>query len=311
LVVATEIEHNSVLRPLQAWAARGWIRLEIVPCDRSGQIDWGRWEALLRQRPWLVCANHASNVTGIIQPVAQMGEGCRQAGAWFLVDAAQTLGWIPLDVEQLSCDILVAAGHKALHGPLGTGLAYFRRAIQPAIASLRMGGTGSWGPAMDSQIAGPPKWEAGNLNVPGLLGWAAALSQGNDPPRQAWDVESSARAVATRLEHARRLCSRLWTGLERIPGVRLVAHPGGDPFGGQSPRLPIISLTVEGWDPSELAVAMESAGGFVTRAGYHCAPLIHASLGTTVGGTWRLSLGPDNTVDQVERFLQTLKAVCA
>lgn len=338
LVITTQIEHNSVLRPLQAWVRRGWIRLEILPCDSSGQVQWSGLEPLLAQQPWLVCAAHASNVTGTVQDLAAVGERCQRAGIWFLVDAAQTLGCLPVDVRQLGCDMLVAPGHKSLAGPLGTGVAYIHQRLHDHVDSIRLGGTGGVLGQWDADVPPPQKWEAGNWNVPGLLGLAAALRMrlaktvsdtacpakltNKEYPlnKSIHTTKYSNNDLSTRPndrvtnQHAEddpwELATQLWEGLGRLPEIQRVGATEAEPYRDRQRRLPIVSFTARDWDPAALAVALESAGGFVTRAGYHCAPLIHAALGTEAGGTVRVSFGPGNTHTQVQQLLETLESVC-
>lgn len=330
LVITTQIEHNSVLRPLQAWVRRGWIRLEILPCDANGQVQWSGLDPLLAQQPWLVCASHASNVTGVVQDLAAVGAQCQQAGAWFLVDAAQTLGCLPVDVRQLGCDLLVAPGHKSLAGPLGTGVAYIHSRLHDQVDSIRLGGTGGVLGQWDAEVPAPQKWEAGNWNVPGLVGLAAALrsrptvAPPEDAPAATCQNKEYQSNKTIRINTDSRqlgesghsqddpwdLAAQLWEGLGRLPAIHRVGATEAEPYRDRLRRLPIISFTAEDWEPAALAIALESAGGFVTRAGYHCAPLIHAALGTTVGGTLRVSFGPGNTHTQVQLFLETLESVC-
>lgn len=298
LVVATQIEHNSVLRPLQSWERRGWIRVATLPCDAMGRVIWNPLDELLQQRPLLLCVSHVSNVTGVIQSLDGLGERCRASGTLLLVDAAQSLGCMPVDVQRFGCDFLLASGHKGLHGPLGTGVAYIRRERQDQIDSLRLGGTGSYTNTREEELSGPTKWEAGNLNVPGLIGLAAAVGERPEPPGNDESLKIN------------KLASQLWNGLGKIPEVTRIADPGNNPFEQQGSRLPIISITVAGWDPASLAVALESAAGVVTRAGYHCAPLIHSALGSSPDGTLRFSLGPYNTNAEVEQLLLALENVC-
>ncbi len=298
LVVTTQIEHNSVLRPLHAWEQLGWIRVATLPCDTLGHVIWDDLEPLLRQQPILLCVSHASNVTGAIQSLDLLGERCRTAGTMLLIDAAQTLGCLDIDVQKFGCDFLIASGHKGLLGPLGTGVAFLRQEAQVRIDSLRLGGTGSLTAKSTAELVGPIKWEAGNANVPGLVGLAAAL-----------DEQTSQIGIGRRHSVAK-LASKLWLGLENITGVTRIADPGINPFVQANSRLPIVNFSIEGWDPASLAIALESAAGLVTRAGYHCAPLIHSALGTNESGTLRCSLGPYNTARDVELLLETLEKVC-
>jgi len=296
-VLTSRIEHNSVLRPLQSWARRGVLQIQWVDCDDQGLIRQEPLEAGLRQAPWLVCLSQASNVTGVVQELAETGRRCRAQGSLFLIDASQTVGHLPVNVQTLNCDLMVASGHKALLGPLGTGVLYVRRGIQEQVDSLRLGGTGSLGVDLDEVPDSPQKWEAGNLNLPGLLGLAAALAH------------LEAIGWQNQQQRVNQLCSRLWQALEEIPGLHLVADPGQDPFRSETARVPIISLTTDLLAPHELALALETVGGIVTRAGHHCAPLIHPALRTAPDGTLRISPGPFTTDDQIDQLVRTINMI--
>lgn len=319
LVITTQTEHNSVLRPLRSWVRRGWIRLATLRCDHLGNVDWETLDELLAERPIMLCVSHASNVTGAIQSLAGIGDRCRASGTLFLIDAAQTLGWLPIDVGTLACDFLIAAGHKGLCGPLGTGVAFIRRDRQGEVDSLRLGGTGASVFNDDEEPAGPTKWEGGNLNVPGLIGLAAAIRGRHQSfAAHAIDAADAADAIdatlswsdASSKNQMLKLASHLWESLDSLNGVTRIADPGYDPFADGTLRLPIISLTFADWDPTSLALALESAADLVTRSGYHCAPTIHSALGTTKDGTLRISLGPYNTMQHVVTLRETLEMVC-
>lgn len=303
LVLVSQIEHNSVWRPLRSWEQKGIVRLEMVPCDPMGLIDFRALSRMLEKKPLLVCVSHASNVTGQIQPLDMISQACRQTEALLLVDAAQTIGLVDIDLNLHPCDFLVASGHKGLRGPLGTGFGYARKSAQSRVASLRLGGTGNishnWWEPQDAAS----KWEAGHLNIPGLVGLAAACDMTATSPAEMRQARWESMQVA------RSLCAALWEQLATISSVRLLADPGENPFVGACSRIPIVSLTMQGWDPAELAMALESGEAFVTRAGFHCAPEIHAALGTEVGGTLRLSPSAFNTPAQVERLVQCLQVL--
>lgn len=305
-VVTTQAEHNSVLRPLHYWQELGRVKLEIVPCDRFGRVDLDHLCQVADGQTGLLCLNHASNVTGVVQDAAAVGAHCRRQGIVFLLDAAQTMGHLPMDVQTLGCDFLIAAGHKALLGPLGTAVLYVRAAIEPYVDCLRIGGTGTQSHSLLPPQASPEKWEAGNLNVAALLGLRAGVQFVNDAHGPA------AGGAGSSVDHAQQLCSQLWYGLLEIPNMQVVANPGYNPFASESPesRMPLISCTSAVLSPAELAMALEHAGNFVTRAGYHCAPVIHQALGTADGGTLRLSPGPFNSPQHVRQLLSALGTIC-
>ena len=175
-VVTTAAEHNSVLRPLRELAERREIKVCIAPCDSLGRVDPDDVRRAIRPSTRLVAIQHASNVTGVIQPVAEVGRIAREHGAALLVDAAQACGHLPVDVERLGADFLAASGHKGLLGPLGTGVLWIRPGRETELASFRQGGTGTQSQLDRQPDELPDKFEAGNLNVPGLAGLAAGIA---------------------------------------------------------------------------------------------------------------------------------------
>lgn len=287
-VVTTVIEHNSVLRPLRQLESRG-VATAHVGCDANGVVAAGDVVKALNSKTKFVVVAHASNVTGALQPVADIGAELRRRGVTFIVDAAQTLGELPYSAEELSCDLLAAPGHKGLLGPLGTGVLYIRPGIEERLASIRTGGTGSQSSSTLQPKTMPDKFEAGNLNVPGIIGLGAGAR---------WLLE---RGIANVREHALQLTTRLLGGLAELPSVHL--H-GPREAGG---RVGLVSLTIDGYDPQEAAAVLATSFGIEARAGLHCSPLMHKALGTAAGGgTLRLSLGPFNTVEHVDILLAAL-----
>jgi selenocysteine lyase/cysteine desulfurase len=237
----------------------------------------------------LVAMTHASNVTGTIQPVAEIGNVCRQRGTRFLLDAAQTLGHLPISVIDFNTDLLAAPGHKGLLGPLGTGVLYVRPEIVDELQSTRQGGTGTSSDDERQPATMPDKYESGNHNVPGLVGVAAAL---------AW---LDNRGIASICAHEQQLAGRLRNGLSQIAGVRLF---GPSDIGAGAA---VVSITVEGYDPQEVAAVLDSNFGIQVRAGLHCAPRMHRSLGTIEsGGTIRFSIGVFNTPEEIDAAIAAI-----
>ncbi len=173
-VVTTVCDHNSVLRPLRALSEDSGVKVTYVPCDGQGFISPADVRAALRPETRLVAVNHASNVTGAIQPVEEIGRVVRESDAYYLVDAAQSLGHVPIDVQSLDADLLAAPGHKGLLGPLGTGVLYIRPGVERHLKPLRCGGTGSQSDEDRQPDVLPDKYESGNHNLAGLAGLAAA-----------------------------------------------------------------------------------------------------------------------------------------
>jgi len=290
-VVTTEVEHNSVLRPLRTLVDAGRIEVSQVACDALGVVDPDDMRRALRPDTKLVALTHASNVTGALQPVAEVGRITREHGALYLVDAAQSLGEIPLSVQELQADLLAAPGHKGLLGPLGTGVLYIRPGVERRLASLRQGGTGSHSEDDRQPDQLPDKYESGNLNVGGIAGLAAGIQWLNE------------RGLAEVRRHAVKLTERLMAGLAAIDGARLFGPPAGG-------RVAVVSMTLEGLDCQELAASLDSAYRIQTRPGLHCAPAMHRALGTLEsGGTVRFSMGATTTAEEVDSAIEAVRAI--
>jgi len=293
-VVTTVAEHNSVLRPLAALEATGRVEVSRVPCDAAGLVDPQEVRRALRPTTRLVALVHASNVTGVIQPAAEIGPLVREQGALFLLDAAQTIGEIPIDVEKLQVDLLAAPGHKGLLGPLGTGLLYIRPGIEQRLPAFRQGGTGTHSDRDRQPETLPEKYEAGNLNVPGIAGLGAGVR---------W---LAAQGIDTLHRCAIERTRFLLDGLTAIPGVRIFGSPLPES------RVAVVSIELAGYDPQELATMLDAAFGVQVRAGLHCAPLMHQALGTIAsGGTVRFSPGPFTTNDELQMALTAVAEVAA
>lgn len=277
-VVTTVAEHNSVLRPLRELVERRQIGVTRVPCDAAGMVDPDDVRRALRPATRLVAVVHASNVTGAVQPVREIGSITRAHGAALLIDAAQTIGHLPLSVDEIGADLLAAPGHKGLLGPLGTGLLYIRKGREAELQSFRQGGTGTRSQEDRQPDSLPDKYEAGNLNLPGLAGLAASLE---------FLGREGITAIA---EREARLADRLRNHLGEIAGVTL--------YGPAKPeqRVSVVSVNITGYDPQEAATLLDATFGIQVRAGLHCAPAMHENLGTLAsGGTIRFSLGAFNT----------------
>lgn len=291
-VVTSVAEHNSVLRPLRALQQQRGIEVTYVPCGSDGILDPDDVRAALRHNTRLVALVHASNVTGAVQPLSDIGPIVREAGCRLLVDAAQSAGHIPIDVEQLHVDLLAAPGHKGLLGPLGTGILYVAPELERELLPLRQGGTGTRSEDDVQPDSLPDKYEAGNHNLPGLAGLAAAA---------AWIRQ---RGVESLAQHERALVVRLLDGLAQIDGVRL--------FGPRDvqARVGVVSFTLDGYDPQEAAALLDAQFRIQTRAGLHCAPRMHRHLGTLAGGgTVRISTGPFVAPEDIDAAVQAVREI--
>jgi cysteine desulfurase / selenocysteine lyase len=288
-VVSSVCEHNSVLRPLHALAESKGVTYELVECDGEGYINPDDVRRAIKANTRLIALTHASNVTGAVQPLNEVGKIAAKAEVRFLVDAAQSLGHISVNVKELGCHLLAAPGHKGLLGPLGTGLLYVAPGIEKELAPVRQGGTGTKSDEPQQPESLPDRYESGNLNVPGIVGLSAGLE---------WLQETGLSKIG---QHEQSLLEVLLTELTNIPGVTLYGPLA------ISNRVGVVSFNVAGYDPQEAAVALDSTAGIELRAGLHCAPRMHAALGTRPGGTVRASVGPFTTTQQIEAFLAAIR----
>jgi cysteine desulfurase family protein len=291
-VVTTVCEHNSVLRPLRFLGQRG-MTTTYVACNSEGYIDPAAIEQAITPKTRLIALIHASNVTGAIQPVEAVGQIAARRNVFYLVDAAQSLGHVPIDVAALGCHLLAAPGHKGLLGPLGTGVLYLAPGIEQHLLPLRQGGTGTRSDEDIQPLTLPDRYESGNLNALGIIGLEAGVSH---------VMETGPRQIQ---EHSRVLVEQLLAGLKKLAGVQV--------HGPQTAaaRVGVVSITVASYDPQELSALLDAQWSIQTRAGLHCAPRMHAALGTLPGGTLRLSAGHFTTPDQIDAALSALADITA
>lgn len=283
--VITSMEHNAVVRPLWGLKEKG-VEVTVVNCSPQGCLDPQDVKRALRPNTRLVCVNHASNVVGTIQPVEEVGKIAAEHGALFLVDCAQTAGVLPLDVQKMHIDLLAFTGHKGLLGPPGTGGLYIREGID--LRPLKEGGTGSHSEMLQQPEEMPDRYESGTLNTAGLAGLGAGvkfiLNEGREKIR----------------EHEKRLAAQILEGLRGIRGVLI--------YGPQQPEemTAVISFNLEDQEANQVSFALDRVFNIATRAGLHCAPLAHRTIGTLETGTVRVSPGYFNTAEEVDRFLSAV-----
>jgi cysteine desulfurase family protein len=290
-VIATVADHNSVLRPLRELEKTKSVVVDLAECDQWGNISAAQIERFLLPSTRLVVLPHASNVTGTIQPIQEIGEMVRDTGTLFLIDAAQTAGHIPIDLLKMHADMIATSGHKGLLGPLGTGVALIRHEFVPTLPSFRQGGTGTQSENDLQPTQSEEKYESGSLNMLGVAGLNAALDYVRDN-------------TTNLIQNKQRLTQMLLDGLAEISSVTIYGRPSVDN------RVAVVSFNIEGLDCHELEMLLESQAHIQVRAGLHCAPRMHAALGTASrGGTVRVSLGVFNTEEHVDRLLSTLKTL--
>lgn len=287
-VVRTAYDHNAVRRPVQALAARG-VAQTVLWGDRRGSIDLDEAERALAGARVLVLP-HAGNLLGVALPVAELAERARAAGAVVVVDAAQSAGHLPVDVQAMGIDLLAFTGHKGLLGPQGTGGLWVREGIDLPPALL--GGTGGDSDSPDMPALLPDRLEAGSQNGPGIAGLLAGVE---------WVMARGVDAL-----HAResRLKGRLRDALDAIPGVRVHSPPDDG-----RPGVGIVTVTVDGVDSAGVARRLDAEAGVLVRAGLHCAPESHGVLGTGAEGAVRFSVGWATTEAEVDRAAAALARV--
>lgn len=289
-VLSSPLEHNSVARPLRMLSNQNFIELELLKADpASGLVDLEDLEAKLKKKKTkLVCAVHGSNVSGTIQPLKDIIDLSHSYGAYVLVDAAQTAGTYPIDVEELNPDFLAFTGHKGLFGPQGTGGIYVRPGLDLKI--VLAGGTGSKSEEDTQPEFMPDRLEIGTPNAGGL----ASLAAGVDFVLK--------KGVKNIHDYEKKLIERTINGLLEIEGVEVVALKAPE-------RTPVVSFRVRGMSVSEVGYALDSEYGICVRVGLHCAPWAHKTFGTFPEGTIRVSLSIFNTEDEIEFFLTALKNI--
>lgn len=290
-VVTTALEHNSVLRPLQQLQSENGVCVESADFDtQSGLVDLEQLRSLINaQKTRLVVLNHASNVTGTIQPAKEVARMAHEAGALVLLDAAQTAGHLPFDVVDLNIDFLATAGHKGLLGPLGTGVIYVKNGLEGQLRPVRSGGTGTQSESIKQPTAMPDLFESGNLNMPGLTGLNAAVEWLSKQDRD--ELHSRISGQTTSLND----------GLRLLEGVT-VHSPAETPNAG------IVSFAIDGVDSREAATILDQSFGVQCRAGFHCAPLVHKAYGTAEsGGSLRLSPGPFTKDSDIETAIEAVQ----
>ena len=286
-VVATCLEHNSVLRVLYALAQRGRITLTLVSPGPDGFMDPEDVRGALTPATALIVCTHASNVTGAIQPVAAIGQVAKAAGVRYLIDGAQALGGMPVDVKALGCDLYAFPGHKSLLGPQGTGGLYIDPNIR--LNPLREGGTGTDSHSLLQPETLPERYESGTVNLPGIAGLAAGC-------------EYVASRLSQIMMQERELTQALYEGLNAMEGVTLYSPAQ------EAGRAGIVCFNV-GDLPSAQAADALARRDIAVRGGLHCAPEAHRFLGTLRRGAVRASIGHANTFEEVERFLQAVHAL--
>jgi len=284
-VITSSMEHNSVARPLHGLSALG-VQWTQVACSPDGSLDPEDIRRAIQPNTRLICLLHASNVTGTIMPLKEVGAIARENGIIFMVDSAQTAGLLPLDVVEQNIDILTFTGHKALFGPQGTGGLYVHPGI--IIKPLKEGGTGSLSENLVHPDFMPDRFESGTMNTPGIAGLTAGVR---------FIRETGIEKIR---QHEIKLGQILLEGLRDIPGVSV--------YGPAQPqnRVAVVAFNIEDRDCGDVSMHLDHRFGIIARSGLHCAPLAHQTIGTFELGACRFSPGYFNTLEDVEAALQAV-----
>lgn len=288
-VISTDWEHNSVLRPLYRLEAERGVELSFVPADRLGRLDECAFEALMRPNTKAVICSHASNLTGNLLDAARIGETAHRHGALFLLDAAQTAGTLPVDMEAMGIDVLCFTGHKGLMGPQGTGGLCIRPGVE--VRPWKTGGSGVHSYDRNHPREYPARLEAGTLNGHGIAGLSAALD---------FVLETGVEAIEQR---ERSLMERFYAGVSAIDGVTVC----GD-F-SQKRRAAIVALNLRDDDSAAVSDELSQRYDIATRPGAHCAPRMHRALGTENQGAVRFSFSWFNTEEEIDTAVQAVRTL--
>jgi cysteine desulfurase family protein len=283
-VISTVIEHNSVLRPLYSLSKNG-VDVTLVHVDKAGYVSTRDIYEAIKKSTKMIIINHASNVLGSIQDIEGIGRVSKEKGILFMVDASQSAGVIPIDVQKANIDLLAFPGHKGLFGPQGTGGLFIREGIK--LKNFREGGTGSNSHFMIQPDFMPDQFESGTLNTPGIAGLCEGIKYINKV------------GINNIQKHEENLLSYLLQELKKLPYVKV--------YGSHSvkQRSAVLSCNIEGIDASIVGEKLNE-GGIAVRTGYHCAPLIHDIIGTENAGTVRVSPGYFNTFQEIEKLIEVI-----
>ena len=287
-VITSSMEHNSVLRPISRLKEEG-VEATIIECSVDGFADVSDFEGAIKANTKMVVCTHASNVTGTIMPVREIGGMCRKHGILFTVDAAQSAGFSDIDAEDMNIDLLAVPGHKGIMGIQGTGILYI--GSRADVVQLTEGGTGSNSEQIVQPTVLPDRYESGTLNLPGIVSFGAGISVINDI------------GLDRIREHKQNLTSLFLEGVKNIKGAVVYGH--------DRPAAPVVSVNLDNIGSSEFAYKLDEEFGICTRAGLHCAPLAHRTIGTTDKATVRFSFGYHNTKEEIAKSLDAIYKISA
>ncbi len=290
--VTTTLEHNSVLRPLYQLASIHGVEVDHIPFGAKGFVDPDDFSRAFKKNTRLVIVNHASNVIGTVQPVGDIGRLCRERGIPLAIDASQSAGKVPIDIQAMNVDVVAFTGHKSLLGPTGIGGLYVREGVE--IRLTRAGGTGVRSAQKTHLEEYPYRLEYGTPNVQGIAGLQAGLK---------WIEKQGLNAIH---EREMALTRKLRDGLREIEGVTLYCQDD------LADHISVLAFNVDGLDSPNVSTMLDVDHNIASRAGLHCAPLVHEGLGTAkIDGAVRFGIGPFNTEAHIETAVAAVGEIAA
>lgn len=288
-MIISAMEHNAVARPAIASAKVG-AEVTVVPCDEDGVLDMEAFRDSFKPNTKLVVMSHASNVCGTVLDAENVGAICKEKGVFFALDAAQSAGVIDVDFEKFNLSALCVTGHKGLLGPQGIGALLMTKEMAEALEPTILGGTGSASHLLTMPEFMPDKFEAGTLNLPGIIGLNAALKYVKEKGGEIFETEKT-------------LAQKFIDGVDQMEGVRIVGTRDW------AKRVGTVSLDFAHVDNAQVAFRLDSEYGIMTRCGLHCAPLAHKTLNTYPQGTVRFAFGHKNTEEEVNYAINAIKEI--
>lgn len=291
-VITTMLEHNSVLRPLWHFTMDKIIEVTYIPFDAAGYVDPEEIRKAIRKNTKLVVVNHCSNVIGTIQPVAAIGKICKETGVYFVVDASQSAGAVPIDMKAMGIDVVAFTGHKCLMGPTGIGGSYVMDGVP--VRYTRFGGTGVRSAQKTHLEEFPYRLECGTLNIVGVAGLNAGVK---------WVLGQGIHDLHQR---EMQLWDKLRKGIQGIDNVMTYCASGPEN------QNPVLSINIKGFESGDVGTMLDVDYNIACRTGLQCAPKVHEVLGTDkIHGTVRLSIGPFNTEEHIDAAIQAVAEIAA
>ncbi len=289
-VITTTMEHNSVRRPLEYLRKTQGVEVTYVKPEEQFEFNLESFEREFRSNTTLVVVSHASNLVGSLAPIEKIGALCKKHKIVFMVDASQTAGVFPIDVEEMNIQLLAFPGHKGLYGPQGTGGLYIHPQLN--IEPMVVGGTGSHSEAIEQPLTRPDRYESGTLNTVGIVGLGAGVD---------FVLKTGIEQIRTSEAY---LTYELMRRLEEVKGVTLYGQKK------EVERAAVVSFSIDGLDASEVAYILDQEYGIAVRSGYHCTPLGHETVGTINQGSVRASFGYFNTEEDVDVLVNAIVDIC-